>query len=111
MLRAIENALAADAGGWEYLTNREVVLLKRCAALSMFCEAVENWTLKQGTPIGEDGAMLTALQKGYVAHANALTRTLTLLGLRPARPDRSPTLEQYLEDKKAGTAENGGGNG
>jgi hypothetical protein len=85
------------------MTNRELILVRRCAALTLFCESVEQWALKQGSPIAADGGMLAALRKGYIAHVNALNRALAALGLRPTRPDALPSLEQYLA-ARAGTA-------
>lgn len=95
--------LADDRGGPEHLTNAERTLLERAAFKSVLCQVVEAYTLKQASPIGQDG-LLPVLAKQYLTWSNSLRRDLEALGLRPERPDKRPSLQEFL---KARSAQNG----
>lgn len=99
-LRAIRDDLAADAGGWDHVTSRERLLIERCAAQALIVAAIEAHVFGQPSVIGQDGALLPSLAKGYTAHVQSLARMLTSLGLRPDRADRTPDLQTYMQERK-----------
>ena len=104
LLRMVAEDLADDAGGWASLTNREKVLVDRCAAQIVILQSVENWVLRQPSLLESDGALLAVLRRGYLGHLNTLRLNLVALGLRPGRADKVPTLEEYLAARDNGTA-------
>lgn len=104
-LQSIANVLADDAGGWPCLTNREVMLVRRTAALLLLCETIEQYVFSQQSPFTENGELLNVLAKNYIAYSNTVRLNLVALGLKPARPDAMPSLQDYIASKA------GGGNG
>jgi hypothetical protein len=112
LLRIIEQDLAADAGGSEYLTNRERVLLRRCAAQVLILESIEGFVFQQASLLTEGNELLPILRKGYVAHVNTLRLNLLALGLKPDRADKLPSLHDYIASKASsvnGTPGSAGG--
>ncbi|MGE3149741.1 MAG: hypothetical protein AB7K04_11805 [Pseudorhodoplanes sp.] len=104
-LRDIRLELAADAGGLEHLSARELVLIDRCAAAALICTAIERHVFAREQPIDEAGELLPVLRKGYVTHVASLSRMLQALGLRPDRADSLPSLGEYIASRSNGPAD------
>jgi hypothetical protein len=104
-LQSIANDLADDAGGWANLTSREIMLVRRTAALLLLCETIEHHVFSQQNPFTETGELLNVLAKNYIAYSNTLRLNLLALGLKPPRPDAMPSLQDYIASQA------GGGNG
>lgn len=110
-IEALADDFAADAGGWAYLTNREVALIHTAAFAAWVCQATAVWALRRdGGPINPDGTVPAVLGKTFVAYSNTLGRTLEKLGLRPDRADKVPSLPEYLASKKNGNGTHANGN-
>src|SRR5262249_37052897 len=90
---------AADAGGLEYLSSREQTLLWHTAALSLMVESILTWALAQPSLLDQNREMLAPLRKSLIAYLNAERRGLEALGLKPARPERPLTLQEYIASK------------
>jgi hypothetical protein len=93
---ALQEALAADRGGWDHCTAGEKMLIERAASLCLICRAIERWALTHGI-VDQAGTLSPPLFKGYTSHASALQRTLATLGLRPDVVERLPDVREYLE--------------
>jgi hypothetical protein len=107
LMGGVADDLASDRGGWEYCTAAEEIAIRRAAFLTVLCATIENWVLHNG-PIS-DGELVSVIRKGYGTHQQNLIRTLSLLGLRPDRAERLPTLAEYLASR--GASSQGAGNG
>jgi hypothetical protein len=101
LLQTVANDLAADAGGWQYLTHRERLLIRNLAAVSVVVQTIEGYAL-QDNPL-PDGQLLPVLARNYLGYCNTLRLGLAELGLRPARPEKDVTLQDYLRAREAGT--------
>src|SRR5262245_52961442 len=78
---ALQDALAADRGGWSNCTAAEKILIERASALTLIVRAIEHWAFKTGV-IDRAGTLSPPLLKGYTSHVGALQRTLATLGTR-----------------------------
>ncbi|MGH7788224.1 MAG: hypothetical protein ACRERC_15245 [Candidatus Binatia bacterium] len=104
---AAQDALAADRGGWDNVTNGERVAIEVAAAELIITRAIFAWAIQQQSIIteGEDGPrLLGPLAKGFTSHTAQLVRTLAALGLRPDRADKAPDLGSYLAARAAAPA-------
>jgi hypothetical protein len=102
---AVREAFADDAGGWDRLTAREVVLLDRAASAAVVCASIERYIFNADSLLASDGNLLPVLQRAYTAHSQNLSRLLQALGLRPDRADKLPDLSEYLVTRQ-NSAEN-----
>ena len=100
LMGGVADDLASDRGGWKYCTAAEEIAIRRAAFLTVLCASIENWVLHNG-PIS-DGELVSVIRKGYGTHQQNLIRTLALLGLRPDRMERLPSLAEYLEARASG---------
>jgi hypothetical protein len=75
-----------DLGGQEALSTGQLQLARRCAQISVECEAMER-RAAEGLPLDV---------VGYVALVGCLTRALRTLGLKREPRDVTPTLRDYL---------------
>ena len=87
-----EAMLAEDAGGPEHLSNREMLMVSLAATLWTEYQLIV-WQRQQGILRGQ---LDHESDKYFLAHVNALRRTLESLGLRPDRADTLPSLAEYL---------------
>ncbi|MBX3027787.1 hypothetical protein KF840_23070 [bacterium] len=89
-LADLRQDLAADAGGYDRLTARERLLIDRCAAAALICSTIEGHVFGQADRLVDDaGELLPILRRGYVTHAQSLSRMLQALGLRPDRIEQA----------------------
>ena len=107
LLRMIEGDLIADAGGEANLTNRERLLIRRCAAQALILESIEAFVFGQPSLLTETHELLPVLRKGYIGHVNALRHNLVALGLKPDRAETLPTLGEYIAARSEQAAGNG----
>ena len=98
LLKESRNSLIEDAGGAANLTNRELVLVDRTAALLVIVGTLEGYVFSQKSLIQGDGELLPVL-KSYLSYQNTLRLNLESMGLRPARPDKTPNLAAYIAEK------------
>ena len=89
-LRDIRDAIAADLGGDDHLSEAQQQLIRRAATLAIHCEQMES-DMARG--IGAD-------MDGYATMTNVLRRVLVTLGLRRLAKDVTP-LAEYLAQKAA----------
>lgn len=99
----VQDALAADRGGWEHTTATERILIEVAAAELLILRAILAWSLRQpsmviDTPTGSQ--LLGPLMKGFTSHAGALTRALSALGIRPDKVQRLPDLSEYISHRR-----------
>lgn len=87
-----EGLLMADAGGPDNCTNREKLLISMASMLWSEYQLIA-WRRQQAILHGEQDH---ASDKYYIAHVNAVRRTLEAIGLRPQRADQLPSLADYL---------------
>jgi hypothetical protein len=90
---------AKDSGGMEYLTAREQSLLWHTAATSLLIDSLLNWAFVQPSLLDQNSELVNPLRKSLIAYLNAERRGLETLGLRPARPDAMPSLQEYIASK------------
>ena len=101
LLKEARQGLIEDAGGAANLTNRELFLVDRTAALLVIVGSIENYVFKKKSLVGEDGELIPVLRKGYLSYQNTLRLNLESLGLKPQKPDSEPDLHSYLKQKQA----------
>lgn len=94
-----ETMLADDAGGAEQLTNRETLMVNVAATLWTEYQLMV-WQRQQGILRGQPDH---ESDKYFLAHVNALRRTLETLGLKPDRADKLPSLSEYIAARSNGT--------
>ena len=92
-----EGLLMADSGGPENCTNREKLLISMASMLWSEYQLIA-WRRQQAILHGEQDH---ASDKYYIAHVNAVRRTLEAIGLRPQRADQLPSLADYLAARGA----------
>jgi hypothetical protein len=85
--RGLVVRMTTDLGGVEVLSAGEQQLIRRCAMISVQCEAMEQDAIT-GKPLD---ATVYGTLTGY------LTRTLSVLGLKRVPRDVTPTLRDYLD--------------
>ena len=91
--RDVFSEIANDLGGQDVISEAQRQLVRRAAALSVYCESVES-DMAQGSQIDTDD---------LVRVVNALTRVLTAIGLdRRPRPNDAPSLHEYIASKGSG---------
>jgi hypothetical protein len=83
--------LCDDAGGLAFLTELKLALIRRCAALILECERLEN-CLANGERIDVD--LLARLS----SHTRRIAETI---GLERVQRDRVPTIDQLVAQHKA----------
>lgn len=88
--RDIVAEMSGDLGGAEYLSEAQRQLIRRCAMLSVTCEAMEAKAIA-----GDEGFDLEA----YGAVTDRLGRALVRLGLKREARNVTPNLRNYLEGK------------
>lgn len=102
-IEALADDFAADAGGWENLTSREIALVHTAAFSAWVCQQTAGWALtRDDGVIKADGTVPAVLGKTFVAYANTLSRTLERLGLRPDRV-KEQSLDDYLRARTNGS--------
>ena len=87
--RDVLEAILSDLGGRDGLSEGEIQLARRCAALSVQCEVFEAH-LAAGHDFDHEG---------FVTMVNALNRTLRSIGLRRRARDVTPDLRSYIAGK------------
>ena len=90
--RDVYAAITGDLGGAGDLSEGERQLARRAASLSVQAELIEARLVRGEQVETED----------YVRLVNALTRTLTTVGLKRRAVDVTPSLSDYLEAKDTG---------
>lgn len=98
LLQETANSLAEDAGGWGHLTNREKLLIRNLAAVSVITQTIENYAFSRD-PIRK-GALLDVLSKNYIAYSNTLRLGLLALNLTPPKPPKDVSLPEYLAQQQ-----------
>jgi hypothetical protein len=78
-----------DLGGKGALSTGQLQLAKRCAWVSVQCEALERKEIFEPADV-----------TAYVSMMSNLARTLKTLGLKRQPRDVTPTLQSYLEARK-----------
>jgi hypothetical protein len=104
-LKTLRDEWAEDAGGHQYMNNRQRVLLKHGTQLDVIADSAFSFLAVHlaGLAKGEmpPPEVMNTLTRVYLAHVAQLTRCLDALGLRPERADRVPVLEDYLAARDA----------
>lgn len=103
-VEATSDRYAADAGGWENLSNRERDTVWLAAGLFVeLCvrQQARLVSLAQGDLEIDDS------DKHYGWLFNSYSRIMDKLGLRPDRADKTPSLQEYLAARASETAGNG----
>jgi len=93
-----EAMLSEDAGGPEHLTHRETLMVSMAATLWTEFQLMV-WQRQQGILRGQHDH---ESDKYFLAHVNALRRTLETLGLRPSKTEQLPSLADYIASKANG---------
>jgi len=94
-----EAMLSEDAGGPEHLTHRETLMVSMAATLWTEYQLMV-WQRQQGILRGQHDH---ESDKYFLAHVNALRRTLETLGLRPSKAEQLPSLADYIASKANGS--------
>lgn len=89
--REMVDAIEADLGGGEHLTEGERQLARRAAVLGALIESFEVEWLAGGAIALPD----------YLAAVNAQRRVLTTVGLERRSRDVTPDLRRYIEGRAA----------
>jgi hypothetical protein len=88
-------------GGWVNVGALDV-LVWAAADVSIILDSISGYVARQGGPITASGELLPVLRKSFIAYQNALRLHLQALAeLAKSRPDRTPTLAEYLTQKAA----------
>ena len=82
---------ASDLGGYDLLSEAQVSLIRRCAAMEIELEAMEG-RLSRGEDVNLDL---------YTRTAGHLRRYLETLGINRVARDVTPTLREYAAQKAA----------
>jgi len=95
------NEYAADAGGVQNLTNREVSILRDAAICDLIVAEAFAYARRKGSIFRRDGQLLPVLDRNLLAYVNSKRLALVALGLRPERADKVPSLAAYLAERSA----------
>ena len=84
-IEAFADDFAADAGGWQNLSNREVAEIHVAAFAAWVCQQTAAWAVtRDGGLIKPDGTVPAVLGKTFIAYAKSCCTPRT----RSARPTR-----------------------
>jgi len=98
------NALAADLGGWDVLSEAELLTISSAVDLDLVENAYASRVLRDIESIARDGRSAACIRdyKGILdAKGRALVRLQELAGTRRARSNGPPSLEQYNAHRTA----------
>lgn len=87
LYRATVRQLTAHLGGRPSVA--EALLIGRAAWMQVHMAHIDERAMK-------DGGLSPHAVREYLAWANSMTRTLALIGMKPA-PPRQPSLRDYLD--------------
>ena len=96
----IEDWLIEDRGGADRLNHAERLMLQVTAFAFWVCLRGRQDGIRKGI-LDEQGELPPVLRKSFISYANVAKRNLELLGIRPDKADRTPTLEQYLAARQS----------
>ncbi|MCK6553319.1 hypothetical protein L6Q96_01835 [Candidatus Binatia bacterium] len=107
-INAIQDALAAERGGWERCSAAEKVLFEPLAFAAVWLRLMNRYVAEHGGLLDPTGEPIGAA-KLYFVNFNSLVRACTALGLRPPEPAPALTLGEYLQARAQAATEPAGG--
>ena len=88
--RDVVASLASDLGGADHMSEAQTALVRRSATLVVQCEMDE--ALMAGGQGFDEGK--------FLVRVNTLRRLLTTLGVQRTARDVTPSLSEYITDRK-----------
>jgi hypothetical protein len=95
------NEYAADGGGLQSLSNRELAILRDAAICDLIIAEAFAYARRRGSIFRRDGQLIPVLDRNLLAYMNSKRLGLVALGLRPDRADTVPSLQEYLASRAA----------
>jgi hypothetical protein len=99
--RDLMRAIAADAGGMENQTTRELFLIEDAAFAKFIVRQGMDHIIRSGSILDEHGDFHPILGRYLLAWMNTLRLNLVALGLRPDAAEKVEDLASYLARKQA----------
>ena len=92
---ALVQDFAADAGGLENVSNRELALLEDAAMCRLIVHTAVGYAMKQGSLFTADGRLLPVLERSLLAYVNTTRLNLVAVGLRRSREKAIDDLDEH----------------
>jgi hypothetical protein len=103
-LRAVMKGITTELGGEAALTAAQRLILDQLREKIASVHALSAHIGKQAALIGEDGELIPALRRSYLAYSNSVRRDVEVLFQlreKPTKGKKVPDLASYLQGGKA----------
>lgn len=97
------NEYAADAGGLQNLSNRELSIARDVAIVDLLITEIFAYARRRGSIFLRNGQLIPVLDRNLATYLNTKRLHLVALGLKPDRSDKTPTLTEYMASKQTTT--------
>lgn len=99
--KTILKKLVEDLGGEAVLSGAQRLVLTQLSEKIATVHVLASHIRKQAVLIGEDGQLIPALRRSYLAYSNSVRRDVEILfGLRETHSKKAPNLKDYLKQKR-----------